>query len=108
MKLKSIQYSQHNGEPGKWQLEGCTLNDINLDNRLTVEFIKEQLEYDLSVINAEQTFFHPASKVSQIMKLVGLKYDKHLSEIERITSHITFDDISDFFDRDAPLKIRFF
>ncbi|OAD22954.1 hypothetical protein THIOM_001222 [Candidatus Thiomargarita nelsonii] len=53
------------------------------------------MEYDLSVINAEQTFFHPASKVSQIMKLVGLKYDKHLSEVERITSHITFDDIVD-------------
>ncbi len=30
MKLKSIQYSQHTGSPGKWQLEGCTLNNINL------------------------------------------------------------------------------
>jgi hypothetical protein len=30
MKLKSIQYSQHNGSPDEWQLEGCTLSDINL------------------------------------------------------------------------------
>ncbi len=30
MKLKSIQYSQYNGEPEEWQLEGCTLNNINL------------------------------------------------------------------------------
>jgi energy-coupling factor transporter ATP-binding protein EcfA2 len=30
MKLKSIQYSRNNGEPEEWQLEGCTLDDINL------------------------------------------------------------------------------
>ena len=66
-----------------------------IDKRLTVEFIKEELEYDLSIVNAEKTFFHPALKISKILNLVGLNYDKHFSEVERITSQITFDDIVD-------------
>ena len=30
MKLKSIQYSQYDGQPREWRLEDCTLGDINL------------------------------------------------------------------------------
>ncbi len=48
-----------------------------MDNRLTVEFLAEQLGYDLSVIDAKKTFFHPALKTSEILKLVGFRYDKH-------------------------------
>jgi len=38
-----------------------------IDHRLTVEFIAEQLGYDLSVIDAETTFFHPALKITEIL-----------------------------------------
>jgi hypothetical protein len=64
-----------------------------MDSQLTVGFITEKLGYDLSVIDAENAFFHPASNVTKILKLVGINYDKHFSEVE--TSHITFDDIID-------------
>jgi ABC-type branched-subunit amino acid transport system ATPase component len=30
MKLKSIQYSEYDGQPEEWRLENCTLNEINL------------------------------------------------------------------------------
>jgi len=64
-----------------------------IDKRLTVDFMTDKLGDDLSIIDAEKAFFHPASKVSQLLNFVGRNYEKHFSEVESITSHIAFDDI---------------
>jgi hypothetical protein len=71
-----------------------------IDKQLTVEFISQKLGYDLSAIDAEKVFFHPASNVTKILNLVGINYNKHLSEVESIISSISFDDIVDVIEND--------
>jgi hypothetical protein len=71
-----------------------------IDEQLTVVFIAQKLGYDLSAIDAEKVFFHPASNVTKILNLVGIKYDKHFSEVESIISSMTFDDIVDVIESD--------
>ncbi len=64
-----------------------------IDSQLTVEFIAQQLEYDLSTLDAEEAFFHPVATLNTILSLVGGRYEKHFSEVESIMSKMTFDDI---------------
>lgn len=71
-----------------------------IDEQLTVAFIAQKLGYDLSAIDAEKVFFHPASNVIKILNLVGIKYDKRFSDVERIISSMTFDDIVDVIESD--------
>ncbi|MDM8558413.1 hypothetical protein [Candidatus Parabeggiatoa sp. HSG14] len=71
-----------------------------IDKQLTVAFIAQELGDDLSAIDAEKVFFHPASNVAKILNLVGFKYDKRFSDVERIISAMTFDDIVDVIESD--------
>lgn len=66
-------------------------------NRQTINsrIYKPIVGYDLSAIDAEKEFFHPASNLTKILNLVGINYNKHLSEVESIISSISFDDIVD-------------
>ncbi len=71
-----------------------------LDSRLTVEYIKEQIDIDLKNIDPETEFFHPADQMEDICQLAGMRYDKHKREIEAIARHLGKDDYQNLFESD--------
>jgi hypothetical protein len=83
-----VQFSYAEMEVEAWLLSIPELFEA-IDSKLTVEFIKASLGYDLRSITPESEFLHPAVEVSRIMKLVGKTYDKHADEVEMIASHIS-------------------
>lgn len=66
-----------------------------IDASLTVENIRRQLNYDLESDDPENTYFHPAVQLSQILRLIGRDYKKHQSDVLGIVSQITEEDIRD-------------
>ena len=80
------------------ELEAWWLSMYNLfskiDARLTQRFIEEELSYDLSKIDPQKVFFHPAREVEKIFELIGSRYDKSRDDVEKITSKIDVSDIS--------------
>ncbi len=60
---------------------------------LTVTYIKEKLGFDLSKINPETEFLHPAVILSSIFNLIDGSYKKTYSEVESIVSNIDEEDI---------------
>lgn len=64
-----------------------------IDERLTIEFIRSRLGYNLATINPETEFFHPAQDLKEILALVGLDYDKHRGDVEGIVKWIDDADI---------------
>lgn len=79
-----------------------------IDSQLTVEYIAEQLGYDLSTLDAETAFFHPVATLNQILSLVGGRYEKHFSEVESIMSKMTFDDICEILLGENPPRCNSF
>jgi len=81
------------------EIEAWWLSMYNLfakiDNALTNRFIDEKLAYDLSKIDPQNYFFHPATEVDRIFRLTGSEYDKKLGDVERITSKIDSVDIDE-------------
>jgi hypothetical protein len=81
------------------ELEAWWLSMYNLFSKinelLTVIFIEEKLGYNLSKIDPEKAFFHPAHELDKILKLVGVSYKKHFDDVESITSKMDYSDISD-------------
>ena len=71
-----------------------------LDDRLTCEYIKEQLSLDLEAVNPETEFFHPANQIEKIYRLAGKSYDKHKSDIEAIASYLTVEDYTNLLTSD--------
>lgn len=65
-----------------------------IDASLTPESIRENLGFDIRVVDPETTFFHPAVQLEQILNLAGKNYDKQKSEMESIVSSITIDDLN--------------
>lgn len=63
----------------------------HIDNRLTQEFVKAQIGINLED-DPETTLFHPAKKLDDIYGLVGLHYDKHISDVEKIMAALQPDD----------------
>lgn len=61
---------------------------LSLDDKLTVEYIKNQLGIDLSK-DPEATLFHPAKDLGLIYSEVGKTYDKHETDICSIMSKLT-------------------
>jgi hypothetical protein len=59
-----------------------------MDPLLTPQYIRLQLNMDLEHNDPENTYFHPASNLSQILQLAGGSYDKHLGEVLGILSHV--------------------
>ena len=80
------------------ELEAWWLSMYNLfskiDARLTQRLIEEELSYDLSKIDPQKAFFHPAREVEKIFELIGSRYDKSRDDVEKITSRIDSSDIS--------------
>jgi ornithine carbamoyltransferase len=67
---------------------------LNLDSRLTVEYIKQHTTIDLNVLNPETAFFHPTQVLKQIYALAGGKeYDKSKGDISALASFIGKQDI---------------
>ncbi|MCR4915646.1 MAG: hypothetical protein K6A96_07830 [Prevotella sp.] len=60
---------------------------LSIDERLTIEFIKESTGVDLDN-DPEKTIVHPAMELNRIYGLVGKKYDKHLSDISSIMTKL--------------------
>lgn len=62
-----------------------------IDNRLTVDFIKENTGIDLCQ-DPETSYFHPAADLARIYQSVGKSYDKHLSDISAISEALVKND----------------
>jgi len=81
------------------ELEAWWLSMYNwfakINDLLTVSFIEENLGYNLSEIDPEKAFFHPALEIDKIFKLVGAGYKKPFDDVESITSRMDASDISD-------------
>jgi len=81
------------------ELESWWLSMHNLfqkiDSKLTTSYIKNELGYELSSIDVEKCFFHPASELTKILLLANIEYKKKLADVESITAHIDLQDILD-------------
>jgi len=64
-----------------------------IDPSLTSDNIRHQLKYNLEMDNPENSYFHPAIQLEEILGLAGKNYDKHRSEVSSIVSHITSEDV---------------
>ena len=64
----------------------------NINENLTAPKINEHLKFDLTVIDPETHFFHPAAILNNIYNLEDLQYDKHKGDIEAICKHVNIED----------------
>jgi hypothetical protein len=65
---------------------------IEIDPKLTPNYIFEQLGFDLTALDPETEFFHPAKTLHDIFTLIGKGYDKKSSTINDLASHYSKDD----------------
>ena len=72
---------------------------LEIDNRLTPDYIKEHTGVDVRQ-NPEEAFFHPAAELNNIYQSVGKTYRKHLSDISAITAALNDDDYLNIFTSD--------
>lgn len=84
-----------------WNLE-------RIHHSLSAENIRNQLGFELEVIDPETTFFRPAAKLKQILLLANRNYDKHEHEVESIVSSITLDDITQAINSNRCRSLRAF
>lgn len=70
---------------------------LRLHQGLSVDFIRNRLNFDLSIVDPEFHFFHPAKTFSDIFELQNLSYDKRKGDIEAICKHMTIEDFSDLY-----------
>ena len=77
------------------ETEAWFLADTNLfekiDKRLTQEYIREQLRYDLEQEDPESTLNHPAKIINDIYSLVDLSYKKRQGDCYKIAHNIDYD-----------------
>ena len=62
-----------------------------VDNRLTKEYIQEQLGYDLAKEDPELFFSHPAKIINDIYSLVHLSYKKRQGDCHKIVNNIDYE-----------------
>jgi hypothetical protein len=81
------------------EIEAWILSMYNLFSRinpkLTLEYIKQELGYNLRDIDPQKVFYKPSDEVDNIFKLIGSKYTKKYSEIESICSEMNTTDFQD-------------
>ena len=74
------------------EMEAWILSMYNLfpkiNENLTLDFINENLGYNLSEIDPQQEFYKPSEDLNNIFSLVGLSYKKKFSQMESICSNI--------------------
>jgi hypothetical protein len=57
--------------------------------------LKSILKFDLSTIDPETTFLHPAETIKDILKIINEPYRKQASEVESLVSYIEKQDFED-------------
>ncbi len=72
------------GIPELWERKG-----------ISNQSIKDKIGFDLSEINPETTFLHPAEIVKDILKITNGTYRKQASEVESLVGKITKQDFED-------------
>ena len=60
----------------------------HIDDRLTNAYIHAELGYNLTEIDPEITFFHPAEFVNQIHGLAGGEYKKHKDQVNKLMGNL--------------------
>lgn len=76
-----------------------------LDPKLTVDFINEQLKFNLDEIDPEEYFDHPKNDITNIFKLIdNLEYKTDESTITQICNNIDFEKL----EKISPEKVASF
>ncbi len=68
-----------------------------INSILSVEYIENELGFNLADIDPQTEFFKPAEEVNRIFQLVGLQYKKKEHDVESICSKINTDDLCNAF-----------
>lgn len=81
-----------------------------LNSLLKIEYIKDELGYDLSIINPQNTFLKPSDFVKCVFELVGRKYKKSISDVESICIKMNKEDFDNAFEngRCDSFKVFFY
>jgi len=84
------------------ELEAWFLGMYNIferiDGKLTVDFIADNLGFNLESVDPQKEFFHPTEKLSLVLALAGRQYGKKSrDEVENICSQINTNDLCDAF-----------
>jgi len=66
---------------------------LKLDPKLTVEYIEENLGFNLKRIDPQKEFFKPSRQLNEIFELCQWKYRKSEDNIEKFVSRIEVTDI---------------
>jgi len=79
------------------ELETWLLGIVNLWERkgISNQSIKEKIGSDLSEIDPETAFLHPAETIKDILKIINEPYRKQASEVESLVSYIEKQDFED-------------
>jgi hypothetical protein len=72
------------GIPELWMRKGISNQNI-----------KDKIGFDLSTIDPETTFLHPAETIKDILKIINEPYRKQASEVESLVSCIEKQDFED-------------
>jgi hypothetical protein len=75
---------------------------------LNSNYIAEKIGIDLSVIDPEATFFHPANIIEEIYSLVGLQYKKSKGDIYAIMNGIQKEDFEFLYESDKCASFNSF
>jgi hypothetical protein len=78
-------------EAESWIL-GFHSSFTELSAKLTSDYIKSNLGFDLKAVDPETTFFHPAKTLQEIYKLIDENYNKSKGNIEAIMSRLCKED----------------
>lgn len=79
-----------------------------INSILSVEYIENELGFNLANIDPQTEFFKPAEEVSRIFQLVGLQYKKKEHDVKSICSKINNDDINNAFKNGRCSKFKDF
>ena len=79
-----------------------------IDEGLTLDFIKKELNLDLENTDPETTIFNPATTLSKIFNLVGKPYGKKQGEIDSIVSLLSKQDYEAFLKKEQCMSFNVF
>lgn len=62
---------------------------------LTIEYIHQQLKYDIKKIDPQISFYKPSKELRKVLELCNINYDKKKDGVESIISKISVEDYKD-------------
>lgn len=94
------------------ELEAWLLSIYSLFPRinpiLTMAFIEENCGHNLQFTNPETAFFHPASELDKILKLIGMRYSKSKGQMESIMGSVLPEDFYEIIENDRCNSYKIF